>query len=172
MNFTPDTGDGAITEIVAGTPYIIKWAAANSNIENPVFNNVRICKTPNNMEIDLGNGKSITFKGTYTKLCYTEDSPSILFLGENNTLWYPKNGATIGAQRAYFELTGITAGEATPVVRSITLNFGDEETGVVPMNDVQSQKDNIVYDLQGRRWSNDQMRKGLYILNGRKVVIK
>ena len=172
MNFTPDTGDGAITEIVAGTPYIIKWAAANSNIENPVFNNVRICKTPNNMEIDLGNGKSITFKGTYTKLCYTEDSPSILFLGENNTLWYPKNGATIGAQRAYFELTGITAGEATPVVRSITLNFGDEETGVVPMNDVQSQKDNIVYDLQGRRWSNDQIRKGLYIRNGRKVVIK
>lgn len=172
LNFTPETGDGAITEIAAGTPYIIKWANSNSDIVSPVFNNVVINKTMQDKECNLGNGNAVTFKGTYTKLSYTKDTPSILFVGENSTLWYPTNSATIGAQRAYFELTGITAGEPASVVRSIVLNFGDEETGVVSMNNGQSAMYKDVYDLQGRRWSNDQMRKGLYIRNGRKVVIK
>jgi hypothetical protein len=50
-------------------------------------------------------------------------------------------------------------------------------TGIVSMHNAQCIMHSDVYDLQGRKvsngkWSNGQMPKGLYIVNGKKVVIK
>ena len=62
----------------------------------------------------------------------------------------------------------IPAGEAT--ARTITLVFGDA-TGV---NAVESGKLKVesFYDLNGRKLNGEPTRKGVYIQNGRKVVIK
>lgn len=64
--------------------------------------------------------------------------------------------------RAYFEL-GAALG------RSLDIDFGDGTTGI---SNVQSSKfnDQSYYDLQGRRVL--YPKKGLYILNGKKVIIK
>jgi hypothetical protein len=40
-----------------------------------------------------------------------------------------------------------------------------EHVTIMPANEA-------VYDLQGRRVSESQMRKGLYIKNGRKIIIR
>ena len=45
-------------------------------------------------------------------------------------------------------------------------------TGIETVLITPSYKDNVIYDLQGRKMSKDQLRKGLYIVNGKKVVIK
>ena len=107
-------------------------------LADPMFAGVKISDDVNHQSFDLGSGKSITFKGTYDKLSYDSDTPSILFLGASNTLYWPQSGATIGACRAYFELEGLTAGEpgSQQAVRAFVLNFGDgsEETGIVSIS--------------------------------------
>lgn len=47
-----------------------------------------------------------------------------------------------------------------------------EYTGIEAVLTTPSYKDNVIYDLQGRKMSKDQLKKGLYIVNGKKVVIK
>lgn len=105
LNFTPATGDGAVTSITAGTPYIIKWERADDyknddahNIVSPEFSGVTLNNAMNDKTCDLGGGKSIIFSGTYAGYTFTTDGKSILFLSVGNTLNYPQSGATIGAQ--------------------------------------------------------------------------
>ena len=43
-------------------------------------------------------------------------------------------------------------------------------TGVEAIHTTPSYKDNIIYDLQGRRVMEGQMKKGIYIINGKKVI--
>jgi hypothetical protein len=61
-------------------------------------------------------------------------------------------------------------------VRAIVLNFGDEdeETGILSTTDDTdfTDFDDAWYDLSGRRLSGKPSRVGVYICNGKKVVIK
>ena len=62
-------------------------------------------------------------------------------------------------------------GDLAAGVRSIELNFGED--GTTRISDVRSKTEEVrgeYYDLQGRRVA--QPTKGVYIVNGRKVVIK
>jgi hypothetical protein len=43
-------------------------------------------------------------------------------------------------------------------------------TGITPIRTTPSYKDNVIYDLQGRRVMEGQMKKGIYIVNGKKVI--
>ena len=45
-------------------------------------------------------------------------------------------------------------------------------TGIEAIRTTPSTKDNVIYDLQGRKVSKEQLKKGLYIVNGKKIVIK
>ncbi len=114
--------------------------------------------------------------GTYSPVVYEAGTAhkDILFLGGGSTLYYPDgtNSTTIGACRAYFQLNGIPAGE--PPLSRIVLNFGgDEPSGIenVPysMLNVPSE---AWFTLDGRRLSGKPTQSGLYISNGKKVVIK
>lgn len=167
LNFTP------ATTIPAGTPFIIKWDNTGSNIVNPVFTNVTVSNVTNNSTVD----GVLTFTGTYSPINIgSEGDNTKLYLGDGNTLYWPNSSMTIGAQRAYFQLLGTTAG-ATATVRSINLNFGDGETTKIdaqPIFNVQSSMSNVQsswYSLDGRKFSDKPAAKGVYINNGRKVVI-
>ena len=71
---------------------------------------------------------------------------------------------TIGAHKAY--LISSTSGGA----REFFLFEDDDATGIDMPRVLISDTDAVVYDLQGRRVQNPT--KGLYIVNGKKVVIK
>ena len=43
-------------------------------------------------------------------------------------------------------------------------------TGIEAIRTTPSYKDNVIYDLQGRRVMEGQMKKGIYIVNGKKVI--
>jgi len=78
----------------------------------------------------------------------------------NNTLgFYAANNQIVGVNRAYLQTTTSAA--------RISLIF-DEATGITSLQ--QSQKNGEVYNLNGQRV--DSPRKGLYIVNGKKVAIK
>ena len=178
LNFTEKNN---VTSISAGTPYIIKWTKANDyeqadvqtrDIINPVFSGVEINKTINDIKLDLGNGRSVSFKGAYTPISFDQTNHSILFLGDNNKLYFPKSGAKINSCRAYFELNGF---EMVDVAQARMLVGDGNATGIISID-----KDNKIiineaegwYSLDGRKLSGKPTNKGVYIQNGRKVVIK
>ena len=166
LNFT---SEGAITSLVAGTPYIIRWASSD-NIQEPVFTDVTIDKTVRDVVCDLGEGKTVTFKGTYGHTTFTATDRNILFIGADNKLNYPLAGATIGAQRAFFQLHGITAAEGN-AVKQFVLNFdGDDPTELQIVNSKSS--NSKWYDLNGRKLTGKPTQKGVYIRDGEKVTIK
>lgn len=73
---------------------------------------------------------------------------------------------TVEANRCF--LTAESAGAR------LLIAFDDDNvtTGIESMNNVQVTMDNEVYDLQGCRVESSMLKKGLYIVNGKKVVIK
>lgn len=85
--------------------------------------------------------------------------------------WGAADGAAfaLGANKAYLAVpTGIGA-------RLTGFDMADgEATGIgAALNDRGEMKNNeLIYDLQGRRMANSQLRKGLYVVNGKKHIIK
>ena len=165
--------------IDAGDPYIVKWETTGDPIVNPVFKDVVVANTiPYDWHTTEEGPGNVTFRGTYSPIKYESDNHSILFLGMNNTLYWPKEGAHIGAFRAYFELgNGLTVGEEASQVRSFNLGFGEgsDETGIDSMHNSECLMLNEAdawYSLDGRKLDGKPNAKGMYIKNGKKVVIK
>ena len=78
---------------------------------------------------------------------------------------------TIGAMRAYFQLNGITVEDFARA----RMFFGedDEATGIFSTTNLTNYTNSDTwYDLSGRRLSGKPTRPGIYIENGRKLVIK
>lgn len=163
----------SVEAVETGKPYIVKWESGE-NIESPVFNNVTISNQLNNVETD-----AVTFCGVFNPFILEANDKTKLYLGSNNTLYYPNAEMTIGAFRAYFQLTdGITAGNpisGTLDVKAFVLSFDDEQsTGIIgaALNDNEEMINDKWYTLDGRKLAGKPTRKGVYINNGSKVVIK
>ena len=167
------------TSISAGVPYIIKWTGGD-HIVSPVFTGVTVIgDSPADHAVTFEGGK---FVGTYSYNEYTEKNTSILFLGGNNELYWPQpahsdpnNEASemvypsIGAFRAYFQLDDGT------LARQFMLNFGGgaKSQGIVSLTPNSSRGgEGSIYTLNGVKLDKMPTRKGVYIRNGRKVVIK
>ena len=179
VNGTMQTGlvDGTLnlffkpaTSIESGKPYIIKWASG-SNLEDPVFNSVPVFV--DNHNATSSDGK-VVFKGTYGPVTWNTETKSILFLGEENKLYFPQPSGDdiphLGAFRAYFEL------DPTAHVREFNLNFedGTQTTGIIGHTDNTDNTDkaDAWYTLDGLKLDAKPSSKGIYIHGGRKTVIK
>ena len=163
----------AVTELVAGTPYIIKWAGGEP-IVSPVFSPVSIDKTDRSYDNGAAGDARVRFIGTYNSLTFDSDDKSILFMGGASKLHYPAKGASIGAQRAYFKI-GEDGAASNARIASFNIDFGEgEATGIqeiVNSKSVNSQSDGW-YTLDGRQLDGKPTQSGVYINGGRKVVIK
>ena len=97
------------------------------------------------------------------------DTKAVLFLAANNTLLNPSAlPANMKGFRAYFQLKGDAAS-----ARMFAMDFGEgETTGIIAIGtDRAASTDNATYTLDGRRISK-ATQKGVYIQNGKKVIIK
>ena len=166
--------DNAVTELKAGVPYIIKVAKEVGYVNNstwdlvdPVFEDVTVKNELNNCDYT-----QVSFIGTYSSQKFDAVDNNILLMGGENKLYYPKNGASIGACRAYFK---IGDGTSAPRIDGFNISFdGDDSTlGVTtPLSDKRGAGDEAWYSLDGRRLQGKPAQKGVYINNGRKIVIK
>jgi len=175
LNFTEES----LTKIEAGKPYIVKWNGdGTQNIVSPIFKGVTISSTS---ATETDGSDWVDFVGTYSPtVIYEEDGEKHnLYLGNSNTLYYPtRTGFTVNACRAYFRLkNGLTAGEPSApqqvLARAFVLNFGDGEPSAISTlrADTAPAADGT-YALDGRRLTGKPTAKGLYIVNGKKIIIK
>ena len=164
LNFT----DAA--SIVAGKPYLVKVSTA-TDLSASAFTDVTISKDA--VPFPATNVDFIPTLGATTIGSEGDDAKTVLFLGAGNKLYNPDAlPAQMKGFRAYFQLKGDAAEEA----RAFRMDFGDgETTGIKAIDNFTiSQSDNC-YDLSGRKIvksSNGKMAKGVYIVNGKKKVIK
>ncbi|KWW26630.1 MAG: Uncharacterized protein AUK63_2566, partial [bacterium P3] len=86
---------------------------------------------------------------------------------------YPTAGAGIGAQRAYFKI-GSDGALLARRLTAFNIDFGDDETtGIISTtNDTNDTNSDAWYSLDGVRLNGKPSAKGVYINNGKKVVIK
>lgn len=103
----------------------------------------------------------------------TSASGSILTLGHNSagTLGFFKyNGEMIPPYRAYLTCNIVKEGplQAAPAFRIVF----DAATGIQETVSVRIPADNVYYTLDGRKLQGKPTRRGLYIINGKKIVIK
>lgn len=81
--------------------------------------------------------------------------------------FHPTSGGTIAANKAYLQIP--TSSMPTSPNARFEISFSENETsGIEHMSKIEN--DNIFYDLQGRKVSLPM--KGLYILNGKKVIVR
>ena len=160
----------AVTELKAGTPYIIKWESGY-DIENPVFTGVTIDKTARSYDNGASGDERVRFVGIYRNRTFKDTQNTILLMGKDNNLYYPIKGASIGSQRAYFRIGN--KGAALARFDSFNIGYGDSETtGIEPIHNSQFTIDNSWYSLDGRKLQGKPTTKGVYINNGVKIVIK
>ena len=151
-----------VTTLQAGVPYIIKWASGD-DIENPVFNNVTIKNsTEAERTISMAAG-NVKFIGYYDAFNITAADEGIYYMTSGNKLVHTGIDRTLKACRAYLQLSDAAA------ARNLVLDFGNDATGIENVNR-ETITNNRYFNLNGQRVA--QPTKGLYIVNGRKVVLK
>lgn len=152
----------------AGKPYFYKASDATGKKDEDVHN-------VNFFRADLAKydaasaGTNNGLVGTFSEITLTPNDN--YYVLSNNTLYKVDAGATgdkavkIGANKAYVDISQIVNKSRGAVF----LDF-DEPTGV---NEVRGQKKDVrsdFFNLAGQRVA--QPTKGLYIVNGKKVIIK
>ena len=148
-----------VDNVPAGTPVLLyKEGGATEDI--PVMTGAAAV-TEN--DLVAGTGAAVaTDGGDYTNMILNNGSEGIGF--------YFANDQTVATNRAYLHIANTLAPDAAVAGSRMSMVFDGEATGV-DATLVNSEKVNSdVYDLQGRRVA--QPTKGLYIVNGKKVIIK
>jgi hypothetical protein len=108
------------------------------------------------------------FKGTLDAKTFTEDemaAKDYYVCTGQNFVWV-RSAGTIGANKCWIELTKDAPKNARPIV------LDGEATGIDTVVKGSALENGVWYDLNGRRLQGAPTQKGVYVINGKKVVIK
>jgi hypothetical protein len=160
LNFTD------ATEIVAGKPYLVKPAAnVDFSADGKEFAGVDLTAA----SATATTTTYVNFVPTLGKTAVTGDVKDILILNTSGTLVHPSETGNMKGFRGYFVMH-----DAPANAKAFVMNFGDgETTGIQPIRmENGTTPAEGTYDLSGRRIQGQPTQKGVYIQNGKKVVIK
>ena len=153
---------------IAGSDFLPKMNDGSADLYSPVFSSVTINNASNNVVTDY-----VDFIGNYNPVNIAGEDKTILYIGPDNTLYYPSQAMTIKAFRGYFLLKGIEAGDPYSGVREFVMNIDGETTGISSLSPNHSpNREGGWYTIDGRKLSGKPTQKGVYINNGHKIVIK
>ena len=162
MNFTP------VTEMAANHPYIVNATETfdTKNIAGVTLKTI----AGNENKIEFENTEK-TFLADFVgsplihEFTYTDGSE--LFLGKDGKLYRPNaRGDKMKGMRAYFEVVDYTGTEAK-------VNIGGGLSSIDKLMNGEAMTGKV-YNLNGQYVGNtlDGLAKGLYIMNGKKYVVK
>lgn len=154
----------------ANTPYFIKAKEAgtksivvkNATLEPAMVGSVR-CSTTEHEYTLCGNYNTVNIIGNYT-------------LNTSGQLSYYTQNQHLKPNRWYMEVNGVEDGdltveEARPIM--IIVDGEDDTTGLMDICSSDKIARNDIYTLDGRKVSDSQnLRRGIYLINGKKVFVK
>ena len=152
----------SVTEMEAHHPYIIKVSSAKTD-----FSVSGVTITSGTPTVNVGtNSNYKNFVGTYTGTTIPDGG---LFLS-NNQFKYSTGVSKLKAFRGYFNFRDKLYGYNTVSAPAIYLDIDGISTGISALNLDADNVAGTYYNVQGQQVA--QPTKGLYIVNGRKVIIK
>lgn len=153
------------TEIKAGVPYIIKW---NENVAEAkpfekTFEGVTLIAEPKPVKVN----NDITFTGFYNKTTADKLGESVAAIGAENKLFKVTSGEMKGFRAAF-----VLNSNAQP--SAIKLVIDGTATGIEDLVIDGVKANGRVYNLNGQYVGNslNGLQPGLYIQNGKKIVVK
>lgn len=158
-----------VDNIEAGKPYLLK--PGNAVVENPTFEEVSIVAT--NLDADknpqaVGDAAMFQMKGIYNHITLAQNETN-LYLGEGNLFYYPADAEAceMNGLRAYFIVPENTD------INKLRANIDGTATSLGAIFNTE-ENNAPVYNLQGQRVGSSlgSLKSGIYIKNGKKVVVK
>ena len=147
---TVPAGEGLMIKGTAGETFTIGVAASGTAIDGNLLKG----------QTTTGKVTASTTGAYHYVFGYQTDDASVY--GFYNLT----SDTNVEAGKAYLE----TGTELAAGARSLSIVFDDETTGIENLTPALSEGDGAVYNLSGQRVA--QPTKGLYIVNGKKVIIK
>lgn len=153
------------TEIKAGVPYIIKWNenVAEAQTFEKTFEGVTLIAEPKPVKVN----NDITFTGFYNKTTADKLGESVAAIGAENKLFKVTSGEMKGFRAAF-----VLNSNAQP--SAIKLVIDGTATGIEDLVIDGVKANGRVYNLNGQYVGNslNGLQPGLYIQNGKKIVVK
>jgi hypothetical protein len=147
-----------VDNVPAGTPVLL-YKDGGTTEDIPVMTGAAAV-TEN--DLVAGTGAAVaTIDGEYTNM--------ILNNVDNKIGFYFAAGQTVASNRAYLHILSTLAPDAEGSGTRMSMVFADEETGIKSVQGSEL-KSNGCYNLNGQRV--ESPTKGLYIINGRKQLVK
>ena len=165
--------------VKANTPYCVQAKVADSSNPQIVTQTGATLKAAvvNSFYV-LSAEKKITFFGNYTRRAVTEDDQNVYAMSGGK---YSRqlSGNTLGSFRCFFTIEDREdnpyAITPNPAEVKLMVLGDDDGTGIAEVESEASgaeDEQGVVYDLSGRKLNGQNMRKGIYIVNGKKVFLK
>lgn len=158
-----------VDNIEAGKPYIMK--PGNAVVENPTFEGVSMVATgldENGNPQAVGDASTVQMKGIYNHVTLVQDKTNI-YIGAGNKFYYPADAEAcqMNGLRAYFIVP-----EGTDI-KKLRANLDGATTSLGEIFDTE-ESNTPVYNLQGQCVGNSlsTLKSGIYVQNGKKVVVK
>lgn len=154
------------TAIEAGKPYLIKWANSSSDAVNveKKFEGVTLVAAATPVEVNNGG---ISFNGFYKMTEARKLGASVAAIGAGNKLFKVTSGEMKGFRAAFVLNPATPAAGINVVIDGTTTGIEDLVVDGVKAN-------GRVYNLNGQYVGNslNGLQPGIYIQNGKKVVVK
>ena len=148
------------TEIAAGKPYLVKAKKTTLSVSDKALDPAT---TVTNTVVKSADEKTTaTFVGTFSPVELTSANENT-YVVSSNTLYEVTSVVNVRAYRGYFTVA------TTSGVKNFVLDFGNGETTNIEALESET-GDKVIYNLAGQRVQKAQ--KGIFIVNGKKVVIK
>lgn len=158
-----------VDNIEAGKPYIMK--PGNTVVQNPTFEGVSMVATgldENGNPQAVGDASTVQMKGIYNHVTLVQDKTNI-YIGAGNKFYYPADAEAcqMNGLRAYFIVP-----EGTDI-KKLRANLDGATTALGEIFDTE-ESNTPVYNLQGQCVGNSlsTLKSGIYVQNGKKVVVK
>ena len=158
-----------VENIEAGKPYIMK--PGNAVVKNPTFEGVSMVATgldDNGNPQAVGDASTVQMKGIYNHVTLVQDKTNI-YIGAGNKFYYPADAEAcqMNGLRAYFIVP-----EGTDI-KKLRANLYGATTSLGEIFDTE-ESNTPVYNLQGQCVGNSlsTLKSGIYVQNGKKVVVK
>lgn len=159
----------SVNEIEANHPYLIKVSEAVSEFTVDAVD-ITPEEEPTNAVIKRTKRQWSEMIGTYT--AETEIPAHTLFLS-GNKFWYSTGATKMKGFRAYFDFYDELA-DVENAFSKVVFYVDDETTSIKNGHKMEGLNENV-FDLQGRKVAlkpNTSLSKGIYIMNGKKYLVK